>query len=144
MHSGYHHADDEPDTVELCARDAYEEAGIAPRDLDVVEVHDASAPAEIIAYEQLGLCAKGDGGRHVESGASRLGGRQPVNTSGGLLRKGHPVGATGVAQIVELTEQLQGRSGKRQVEGARLALAQNGGGKKGNDAAAMVVTILQA
>jgi acetyl-CoA acetyltransferase len=144
MHSGYHHADDEPDTVELCARDAYEEAGITPRDLDVVEVHDASAPAEIIAYEQLGLCAKGDGGRHVESGASRLGGRQPVNTSGGLLRKGHPVGATGLAQIVELTEQLQGRSGKRQVEGARLALAQNGGGKKGNDAAAMVVTVLQA
>jgi len=144
MHSGYHHADDEPDTVELCARDAYEETGIGPRDFDVVEVHDASAPAEIIAYEQLGLCSKGDGGRHVESGASRLGGRQPVNTSGGLLRKGHPVGATGLAQIVELTEQLQGRSGKRQVEGARLALAQNGGGKKGNDAAAMVVTILQA
>ena len=120
MHSGWDHADDEPDTVELCARDAYEEAGIGPRDLDVVELHDASAPAEIIAYEQLGLCAKGDGGQLVESGATRLGGRMPVNTSGGLLRKGHPVGATGLAQIVELTEQLQGRSGKRQVEGARL------------------------
>ena len=79
---------------------------------------------------------------HVASGAPRLGGRQPVNTSGGLLRKGHPVGATGMAQIVELTEQLQGRSGKRQVEGARTGMAQNGGGKKGNDAAAMVVTIL--
>jgi len=144
MHSGYHHAEDEPDTVELCARDAWEEAGVGPRDLDVLEVHDASAPAEIIAYEQLGLCPKGEGGRHVESGASRLGGRQPVNTSGGLLRKGHPVGATGLAQIVELTEQLQGRAGRRQVEGARLALAQNGGGKKGNDAAAMVVTILEA
>ena len=144
MHSGCHHAEGEPDTVELCARDAYEEAGLGPRDLDVLEVHDASAPAEIIAYEQLGLCPKGEGGRHVESGASRLGGRQPVNTSGGLLRKGHPVGATGLAQIVELTEQLQGRAGRRQVEGARLALAQNGGGKKGNDAAAMLVTILQA
>jgi acetyl-CoA acetyltransferase len=142
MHSGYNHADDEPDTVQLSSRDAYEEAGLGPQDIDVIEVHDASAPAEIIAYEQLGLCAPGEGGAHVASGASRLGGRQPVNTSGGLLRKGHPVGATGMAQIVELTEQLQGRAGKRQVEGARIAMAQNGGGKKGNDAAAMVVTIL--
>jgi acetyl-CoA acetyltransferase len=144
MHSGYDHADDEPDTVQLSARDAYEEAGAGPQDFDVVEVHDASAPAEIMAYEQLGLCTPGEGGQHVASGASKLGGRQPVNTSGGLLRKGHPVGATGLAQIVELSEQLQGRSGRRQVEGAKLALAQNGGGKKGNDAAAMVVTILQA
>jgi acetyl-CoA acetyltransferase len=143
MHSGYHHADDEPDTVELCAREAYEEAGVGPQDFDVIELHDASAPAEIMGYEQLGLCARGDGGKLVESGATKLGGRQPVNTSGGLLRKGHPVGATGLAQVVELTEQLQGRAGKRQVEGARLALAQNGGGKKGNDAAAMVVTILK-
>ena len=143
MHSGYNHAEDEPDTVELCARDAYEASGVGPQDFDVVEVHDASAPAEIMAYEQLGLCPKGEGGVHVASGASKLGGRQPVNTSGGLLRKGHPVGATGLAQVVELTEQLQGRAGRRQVEGARLALAQNGGGKKGNDAAAMVVTILK-
>ena len=144
MHSGWNHAEDEPDTVELCARDAYAEAGVGPSDFDVIELHDASAPAEIIGYEQLGLCPKGDGGPLVESGATRLGGRIPVNTSGGLLRKGHPVGATGLAQVVELTLQLQGRAGKRQVEGARLALAQNGGGKKGNDAAAMVVTILQA
>jgi acetyl-CoA acetyltransferase len=144
MHSGYDHAEDEPDTVQLSARDAYEEAGVGPQDFDVIEVHDASAPAEIIAYEQLGICPVGEGGKHVESGAPRLGGRQPVNTSGGLLRKGHPVGATGLAQIVELTEQLQGRSGARQVEGAKMAMAQNGGGKKGNDAAAMVVTILQA
>jgi acetyl-CoA acetyltransferase len=142
MHSGWHHAEDEPDTVGLCAMEAFEEAGLGPDDLSVVEVHDASAPAEIMAYEQLGLCPKGGGGALVESGATRLGGRLPVNTSGGLLRKGHPVGATGLAQVVELTEQLQGRCGKRQVEGARLALAQNGGGKKGNDAAAMVVTIL--
>ena len=144
MHSGWNHAETEPDTVELCARDAYAEAGVGPNDFDVIELHDASAPAEIIGYEQLGLCAKGDGGPLVESGATRLGGRIPVNTSGGLLRKGHPVGATGLAQVVELTLQLQGRAGQRQVEGARLALAQNGGGKKGNDAAAMVVTILQA
>jgi acetyl-CoA acetyltransferase len=144
MHSGWNHAEDEPDTVQLCAREAFEEAGIGPDDLHVVEVHDASAPAEIIAYEQLGLCAPGGGGPLAESGATRLGGRIPVNTSGGLLRKGHPVGATGLAQVVELTEQLQGRAGRRQVEGARIGLAQNGGGKKGNDAAAMVVTILEA
>jgi len=143
MHSGYHHRDDEPDTVELGAREAYEEAGVGPKDLSVIEVHDASAPAEIIEYEALGLCPKGEGGRLAESGDTTLGGRIPVNTSGGLLRKGHPVGATGIAQIVELTEQLQGRCGKRQVAGARLALAQNGGGKKGNDAAAMLITILE-
>jgi len=143
MHSGWNRRDDEPDTVELCAREAYEEAGIGPRDVSVIELHDASAPAEIMNYESLGLCAKGEGGKLVESGATRLGGRIPVNTSGGLLRKGHPVGATGVAQIVELTEQLQGRAGERQVAGARIGLAQNGGGKKGNDAAAMLVTILR-
>lgn len=144
MHSGWNHRDDEPDTVELCARDAYAEAGVGPTDLHVVELHDASAPGEIMAYEQLGLCPRGEGGTLVESGATTLGGRIPVNTSGGLLRKGHPVGATGLAQIVELTLQLQGRAGKRQVEGATLALAQNGGGKSGNDAAAMLVTILEA
>lgn len=143
MHSGWNHAEDEPDTVQLCAAEAYEEAGLGPDDLDVVELHDASAPAEIIGYEQLGLCAEGEGGKLVESGDTRLGGRLPVNTSGGLLRKGHPVGATGLAQIVELTLQLQDRAGPRQVEGARTALAQNGGGKKGNDAAAMLVTVLQ-
>ncbi len=143
MHSGWNHGEDEPDTVELCGREAYEEAGVGPEDLDVVEIHDASAPGEIMAYEALGLCPKGEGGKLVGEGHTKLGGRLPVNTSGGLLRKGHPVGATGVAQIVELTEQLQGRAGKRQVEGAKLAMAQNGGGKSGNDAAAMVVTILK-
>ena len=126
----------------MCAQEAYEEAGVGPSDLDVVECHDASAPAEIMAYESLGLCPKGDGGKLVESGATRLGGRIPVNTSGGLLRKGHPVGATGVAQIVELVEQLQGRVTDRQVAGARIALAHNGGGNIGTDAAAMSVTIL--
>lgn len=144
MHSGWNHTEDEPDTVQLCATEAYEEAALGPDDLDVVELHDASAPAEIIGYEQLGLCAQGEGGKLVESGDTRLGGRLPVNTSGGLLRKGHPVGATGLAQVVELTLQLQDRAGPRQVEGARTALAQNGGGKKGNDAAAMLVTVLQA
>jgi len=145
LHSGWDRKPDEPGTVEVCSREAYEEAGVDPlQDIDVIELHDASAPAEVMAYESLGLCAKGEGGRLVESGDTKLGGRLPVNTSGGLLRKGHPVGATGIAQIVELTEQLQGRCGKRQVEGAKVALAHNGGGSIGNDAAAMCVTILSA
>jgi acetyl-CoA acetyltransferase len=143
LHSGWDHGGDEPGTVELCAHEAFEEAGIGPKDLDVVECHDASAPAELMAYESLGLCAKGDGGKLIDSGATKLGGRIPVNTSGGLLRKGHPVGATGIAQIVELTEQLQGRCGARQVAGAKVALAHNGGGAIGLDAAAMCVTILK-
>jgi acetyl-CoA acetyltransferase len=142
LHSGWDHGMDEPGTVETCAREAYEEAGIGPEDLDVVECHDATAPAEVVAYESLGLCAKGEGGKLIESGDTHLGGRLPVNTSGGLLRKGHPVGATGMAQVVELTEQLQGRSGARQVEGAKVGLAQNGGGNIGTDAAAMCVTVL--
>lgn len=127
----------------LAAYQAYEAAGIGPHELSCVELHDASAPSEIVAYEYLGLCAAGEGARLIETGATRLGGRIPVNTSGGLLRKGHPVGATGCAQIVELTEQLRGCAGARQVEGARIALAHNGGGAIGTDAAATVVTLLQ-
>lgn len=134
--------DDEASIAQTCAMEAYEEAGVGPKDLSCIELHDASAPSELIYYEQLGLCPKGEGGRFVEEGHSRLGGRVPVNTSGGLLRKGHPIGATGIAQIVELTEQLQGRAKGRQVEGARVALAENGGGFINNDAAALVVSIL--
>ena len=141
--SGWDHGIEEEGTAEACAHAAYEEAGIGPEDLSVVELHDASAPAEVSATESLGLCAKGEGGGLVESGATRLGGRIPVNTSGGLLRKGHPVGATGIAQIVELTEQIQGRSGERQVEGATVGLAHTGGGNSATDAAAMCVTILK-
>jgi acetyl-CoA acetyltransferase len=143
LRSGWDHAYGEDGAGEVCSRAAYEEAGVGPEDLSVVELHDASAPAEIMAYEYLGLCPKGDGGKLIDEGATRLGGRLPVNTSGGLLRKGHPVGATGTAQIVELTEQLQGRSGERQVEGARVGLAQNGGGNIGLDVAAMCVTVLK-
>ena len=144
LRSGWDHAYDEPGTGEVCSGEAYEEAGVGPADLDVIECHDASAPSEVFAYESLSLCGQGEGGRLVEEGVTRLGGRCPVNTSGGLLRKGHPVGATGIAQIEELTEQLQGRSGERQVEGAKVALAHNGGGTIGPDAAAMCVTILKA
>jgi len=144
LRSGWDHDPGAPGSGEVCSGEAYEEAGIGPEDLDVIELHDASAPSEVLTYESLSLCGKGEGGSLVESGVTRLGGRCPVNTSGGLLRKGHPVGATGIAQIVELTEQLQGRSGERQVEGAKVALAHNGGGTIGPDAAAMCVTILKA
>jgi len=144
LRSGWDHGGDDPGLSEVCAREAYEEAGVGPEGISVVELHDASAPAELMAYESLALCPRGEGGRLVDEGVTKLGGRVPVNTSGGLLRKGHPVGATGIAQIVELTEQLQGRAGDRQVEGARVALAHNGGGNIGIDAAALCVTILAA
>jgi acetyl-CoA acetyltransferase len=143
LHSGWDHGADESGLAELCTAEAYEEAGIGPQDLDVIECHDASAPAELMLYESLGLCPRGDGGRLIDAGATKLGGKIPVNTSGGLLRKGHPVGATGIAQIVELTEQLQGRAGARQVPEARVALAENGGGAIGTDAAALCVTVLK-
>lgn len=126
----------------LAAGQAYEAAGLGPQDLSCIELHDASAPSELMAYEYLGLCAPGAGVELLESGATALGGHLPVNTSGGLLRKGHPVGASGCAQIVELTEQLQGRAGARQVQGARVGLAHNGGGAIGLDAAATVVSLL--
>jgi acetyl-CoA acetyltransferase len=140
--SGRDRGPGEPGAVERAARAAYEEAGVGPSDLDVVELHDAAAPAELMTYEELGLCGEGEGPALLASGATWLGGRIPVNPSGGLLSKGHPIGATGCAQLVELTDQLRGRCGQRQVAGARLALAQNGGGFLGGDAAAMVVTVL--
>ena len=127
---------------ERAAQRAYAEAGIGPADVDVVELHDAAAPAELIVTEEIGLCEPGGGPALLRSGATALGGRVPVNPSGGLLSKGHPVGATGCAQLVELTDQLRGRCGERQVEGARVALAENGGGYLGNDAAVATVTIL--
>jgi acetyl-CoA acetyltransferase len=144
LRSGWDHGPEEEGTVGRCAREAYEKAGVAPEDLDVIECHDASAPAELMYYEELGLCDEGEGGKLIESGATGIGGRIPVNPSGGLLRKGHPVGATGLAQVTELTEQLRGCAGPRQVEGAKVAMAQNGGGQIGNDAAAMCVTILSS
>ncbi len=124
---------------------AYEDAGIGPSELDVVELHDASASSEILHTEYLGVCPIGEGGRVIEAGLTALGGggRTVVNPSGGLLRKGHPIGATGIAQIVELFEQLQGRSGARQVENARIGLAENGGGYINGDVAALCVTILK-
>lgn len=142
LRSGWDRAPGEGSVADLCTQEAYEESGYGPDDLSIIELHDASAPAEIMAYESLGICGKGEGGKLISDGVTKLGGRLPVNTSGGLLRKGHPVGATGIAQIVEITEQLQGRAGKRQVEGAKVGLAHNGGGSLGTDAAAQCITIL--
>ena len=142
LFSGWDYDDGDETVAARCARELYESAGIGPSELDCVELHDASAPSEIMYYEYLGLCPMGEGGAFVEAGHSRLGGKQPVNTSGGLMRKGHPIGATGIAQIVELTQQLRAEAGERQVAGARVALAENGGGFIGNDAAALVLTLL--
>jgi acetyl-CoA acetyltransferase len=124
------------------ARAAYEEAGIGPSDVHVVELHDASAPAELIHYENLALCPAGDAPKLIRSGDTGIGGRISVNPSGGLLSRGHPVGATGVAQIVELTLQLRGTAGARQRPGAKVALAENNGGQLAGDSAVALVTIL--
>jgi acetyl-CoA acyltransferase len=104
------------------ARTAYEMAGVGPEDLHLVELHDCFATAEILHYENLGLCAEGEGGRLIDSGETSLGGRIPVNVSGGLLSKGHPLGATGIANIYEIATHLRGEAGERQVKGARLGL----------------------
>ena len=121
---------------------AYDAAGVGPEDIDVVECHDAAAPAELIVMEELGLCEPGDAPALLRAGETRIGGRLPVNPSGGLQSRGHPLGATGLAQVVELTEQLRGQAGERQVPGARLALAENAGGYAGPDAAVATITIL--
>jgi acetyl-CoA acyltransferase len=140
--SGRDRGPDDDGAVERAVRRAYDAAGVGPDDLDVVEVHDAAAPAELMVYEELGLCAPGDGPKLLASGETALGGRVPVNPSGGLLSKGHPIGATGCGQLVELVDQLRGRCGARQVQGARVALAENGGGFLGTDPAAVVITVL--
>lgn len=106
----------------FAARTAYEMAGVGPGDLDLVELHDCFATAEIPHYENLGLCADGEGGRLIDTGETELGGRIPVNVSGGLLSKGHPLGATGIANIYEIVTHLRGEAGARQVPNARLGL----------------------
>ena len=129
--------------VARAARAAFNQAGVEPDDVDVAEVHDACSAAELWLYEEVGLAKPGDAAQLIRSGATRLGGSIPVNVSGGLLARGHPLGATGCAQLVELADQLRGRCGHRQVPGARIALAQNSGGiLDGGDEAVASVTIL--
>jgi acetyl-CoA acyltransferase len=128
--------------VRLGSSSAYEQAGVAPRDVSVAEVHDATAIGEIIQSEVLGLCDLGMGGVCAERGETTIGGRIPINPSGGLESKGHPIGATGLGQIHELVTQLRGDAGARQVEGARIAIAENGGGLCGVEEAVASITIL--
>ena len=128
----------------LAAAAAYELAGLGPADLDCAEVHDAAASAELVICEQLGLAEPGGGPALIRSGKTRLGGALPVNTSGGLLARGHPIGATGLAQIAEAVTQLRGTAGGRQVPDARIALTQNAGGWHGGDNVAGVVHIFGA
>ena len=114
--------------VNTCTRaaaaQAYEWAGLGPDDLDLVELHDCFATAELVHYENLGLCKDGEAGRLIDEKETYLGGRIPVNVSGGLLSKGHPIGATGVANVYEVTTHLRGEAGARQVENAKVGLAQ--------------------
>ncbi|MDH1684086.1 thiolase family protein [Pseudomonas chengduensis] len=141
--SGYDYVDEDmPEVARWAADLAYQAAGVGPRDLSLVELHDASSASELMYYESLGLCGRGQGVALLESGATELGGRIPVSVSGGLNRKGHPIGATGLGQVFELVEQLRGNCGARQVEGARVGLAENGGGFIGADAAVMSMTVL--
>ena len=136
-------ADDyENHVTALAARAAYEEAGVDPSEVDVAEVHDATAMGEIIQVENLGLVPFGEGGPAAERGDFTLGGRVPVNPSGGLESKGHPIGATGLGQIHELVTQLRGEAGPRQGADARIAVQENGGGVIGVEEATTAVSVL--
>jgi acetyl-CoA acetyltransferase len=133
----------ESDICYRASRAAYEMSGLGPKDIQLAEVHDATAFGELYQTEQMGFCPVGEGGPFAESGATALGGKIPVNPSGGLIARGHPIGASGLAQIYELVTQLRGEAGKRQVEGARIALAENGGGFLGQGEAAMAIHVLE-
>jgi acetyl-CoA acetyltransferase len=132
----------EPGLERRTIEKAYAMAGVGPEDLNIVELHDAASPNELIMTEVLGLCPPGDARKLLAAGDTRLGGRIPINTSGGLVSKGHPVGATGAAQIVELVTQLRGRAGDRQAHGVRVGLAENAGGYSHPEPAACAITIL--
>ncbi|MFX1449313.1 MAG: thiolase family protein [Promethearchaeota archaeon] len=130
------------DIAQRAAATAYEMAGLDPKEINVAEVHDATAFGEIHQIEQMRFCPIGKGGPFTESGATKIGGKIPVNTSGGLLSRGHPIGASGLAQIYELVTQLRGEAGERQVK-AKIALAENGGGNIGPGEAALCIHILE-
>ena len=135
--------DADSDISKRASQSAYEMAGVGPEDIQVAEVHDATAFGELYQTEELGFCQIGQGGPFAESGATALNGKIPVNTSGGLISRGHPVGASGLAQIYELVVQLRGEAGKRQVNNPRVGMTENGGGTIGSGEAAMCVHILE-
>ena len=134
---------DAPDIGERLAKKAYNAAGLGPKNIDLAELHDATAWGELHQTESMGFCPMGEGGPFAESGATKLGGKKPINTSGGLECKGHPIGASGLSQIQEIVTQLRGEAGKRQVGGARIGLAENGGGNIGVEEAAMCIHIME-
>ena len=134
---------DETDIGERLSKQAYDIAGVGPKDIDTAELHDATAFGELHQTEAMGFCPLGEGGPYAMSGATKLGGAKPINTSGGLECRGHPIGASGLAQIHELVTQLRGEAGVRQVAGARIALAENGGGNIGVEEAAMCIHVLE-
>lgn len=125
------------------ARKAFEYAGLGPTDCDFFELHDAAAPAELMQYSEIGLCGEGEGFRLVRDGVTAMGGKHPVNLSGGLLSRGHPLGATGCAQLYEVVTQLRGEAGDRQVDNARIGMAVNGGGWLDSSYALAITTILE-
>jgi acetyl-CoA acyltransferase len=141
--SGRARGPEEPDIGERLAKLAYERAGVGPGDIDCVELHDATAFGELHQTEALGFFPKGEGGLHAERGETKVGGALPINTSGGLLSRGHPIGASGLAQIHELVTQLRGEAGARQVKDARIAMAENGGGAIGDEEAAMCIHVFE-
>jgi acetyl-CoA acetyltransferase len=141
--SGMHRDIDGPDIGERLSRQAYDMAGLGPEDISLAELHDATSYGELHQTEAMGFCAPGEGGIFAESGATALGGKLPVNTSGGLECRGHPIGASGLAQIHEVVTQLRGEAGKRQVQGARIALTENGGGNLGVEEASMTIHIFE-
>ncbi len=135
-------ADFDRHTGRVAALKAYEKAGVGPEDMNVAEVHDATSIAEVIQAENLGFCPRGEGGGYALTGATTLGGKIPINVSGGLISKGHPVGATGLIMVHDLVTQLRGEAGSAQVQGARFAVAENGGGFWGVEEAATAVHVL--
>jgi acetyl-CoA acetyltransferase len=141
--SGKHRPISEPSLSKWAADRAYKMAGVGPNDIDVAEVHDATSFCEIYQAEMLGFCPIGEGGKLIESGATMLDGKIPINTSGGLVSKGHPIGATGLSMIYEIVTQLRGEAGARQVKNAAIGLTENGGGVISVEEMACGVTILQ-
>ncbi len=141
--SGRDRLEDEMPIGQRLAQKAYETAGLGPEDMDIAEVHDATAYGELHQTENLGFCARGEGGVLAAEGETKLGGRIPVNTSGGLESRGHPIGASGLGQIHEVITQVRRAAGERQVEGARIGIAENGGGALGVEEAAMCVHIFE-
>jgi acetyl-CoA acetyltransferase len=136
---------DEPSIVARVSRRAYQEAGVTPQDIQVAEVHDAAAPIELYLYEELGFCGSGESGRLIDDRETWFSGKLPVNTSGGLTAKGHPAGATGLAQVAEIVWQMRGEAGDRQINPApNISLVENGGGNVAGETAVVAVHILKA